>query len=109
MFERPHLVGDPGKGFQTIEGDLTCGQCVPQVRTFHGSPHGPYQGFRSIGMEVQPGGRPFRQGTATIGRGHLTPVQILENIQLSCAEAGDLRLGCNEDPFLLIQGHQLGS
>ena len=107
MFEKSHFFGDPGKGFHPVEGDLTCGQCFPQVRTLHGAPHGPHQGFRSIGMEIQPGGRPFRQGPATICGSDLTPVQILEHFELNATKPGDLGLGIDEDPFLLILGQQI--
>ena len=58
-------------------------------------------------MEIQPGGRPFRKGPATIGGGDLTPVQILEHIELNTTKPGDLGLGVDEDPLLLILGQQI--
>ena len=107
MVEKPHLVGNPGEGFHPVEGDITCGQCFPQIGTLGGSPHGPHQGFRSIGMKIQPGGRPFRQGPATIGGSDLTPVQIFEYIELNTMKPADLGLGVDEHPLLLILGQQL--
>ena len=58
-------------------------------------------------MKVQPGGRPFRQGPAPICGSDLTPVQILEHIELNTMKPGDLGLGVDEDPLFLILGQQI--
>ena len=58
-------------------------------------------------MEVEPGCRPLRQGTAPVACGDLTPVQIFEHLELNCSKVGDLGLGIDEDPFLLIQAQQI--
>ena len=83
VLEKAHLFGDPGERLETVEGDLTGGQGVPQIGTFHGSTHGPHQRFRSVGMDIQPGRRPLRQRPATIGCGHLPVVELFEDLHLS--------------------------
>ena len=53
-----------------------------QIRTVDGASHGPDQGFRSIRMDIQSGGRPFRKGTAPIGRSDLPVVELFEHRHL---------------------------
>ncbi len=58
-------------------------------------------------MDIEPGRSPFRKGPATICGSDLTPVQIFEHIELNTTKPGDLGLGIDEDPFLLILGQQI--
>ena len=58
-------------------------------------------------MDIQPGGRPLREGTATIRRSDLPIVELFEHIELNSSKPGDLGLGIDEDPLLLILAQQI--
>ena len=107
MLQPSDVFGDPGERLQPVEADITCGQCFPQIRTIRCPPHGPYQGLRRVGMDIEPGRRPLRKGPATISGGDLTPVQIFEHIELNTSKPGDLGFGIDDDPLLLILGQQI--